>query len=133
MSTRAIIALEKPEGGYSTAWCWNDAYPDFLGFELRHYFKTPETIQELLNLHSFGIVCGKKEKENLDKTNICHDGQEARFIKLSNKRYVLMHNYQGNIVEGQAPDGHFETIDDMLQCDLNYVYVFSGGKWTTYK
>ena len=135
MSTRAIIALLKSNGGYSTAWNWNDGMPSNLGHELRTYFTDKASIQELLELHSFSIVCGDKEKKQLiDRFPEQYKGENAsKFIKLSNNRNVLMHNYMGEIVEGKAPDGHFDTIDEMLQCDINYVYAFEDGKWTTYK
>lgn len=44
MSTRAIIAVPRSNGGYVTAWNWNDGMPDSLGRELRTYFMDKTSI-----------------------------------------------------------------------------------------
>ena len=44
-----------------------------------------------------------------------------------------MRPHHGGVVAGAEPDGYFKTIDEMLEQDLNYVYVFEDGKWKTYK
>lgn len=135
MSTRAIIAVPRSNGGYVTAWNWNDGMPDSLGRELRTYFMDKTSIQELLDLHSFSCICGEKlKKELMDEFPENYQGEKAsRFIKLSNNRYILMQPHQGVVVAGAEPDGYFKTIDEMLEQDLNYVYVFEDGKWKTYK
>jgi len=135
MSTRAIIAVPKPNGGFATAWNWNDGMPDSLGRELRTYFMDRNSIQELLDLHSFQCVCGDKlKKELMTAFPKQFEGDKADyFVTLSNNRKVLMAPHNGGVVDGREPDGHFDTIEDMLGCDINYVYVFEEGKWKTYK
>ena len=135
MSTRAIIAVPKSNGGYATAWNWCDGMPDSLGRELRTYFMDKVSIQELLDLHSFDCICGEKIKNELmHDFPEQHKGEKGgKFVKLSNNRYALMFPHHGKVVDGREPDGHFDTIDDMLGCDINYVYVFEDGKWKTYK
>jgi hypothetical protein len=131
MSTRAIIALPVTTDngeviGYETAWCWNDGSPGDLGAELRRYFKTEETVKELLKLHSFSSIWGPK-MGILDVMNV---GDEC--VMLSNNRLVLMHPHNGSVVAGQDERGFFATILEMVQQDLNYVYTFEDGKWTTH-
>lgn len=128
MSTRAIIALPI-DGGYETAWNWNDGSPSSLGTELRRYFKTEEQVRELIKEHSFSIICGKKDKDDLIQN---YGTAEEEFKKLSNNRYILQHNRDGGVVEG-GENGFIKTINEMLKYDLNYVYVFENGKWKTYK
>ena len=130
MSTRAIIALPAP-GGFITAWNWNDGGSTNLGTELRKYFQSENIIRERLAPHSFSCVCSKKEKEELIR-EFPDTAKEGDFLCLSNGRYILKRKHHGSVVEG-GKDGFFETIDQMLQCDLNYVYVFENGKWKTYK
>lgn len=123
MSTRAIIAL--PVGkGYETAWCWNDGGPDNLGYELRRYFKDEASVRQLIKEHSFSTIVGPR-------TIIGYMREGDKCICLSN-RFLLKHPYDGKVVEG-GKNGFFQTVDEMLQCDLNYVYVFENGKWKTYK
>ncbi len=125
MSTRAIIALPTPKG-YITAWCWNDGDPNNLGRELRSYFKSESHVRQLIKEHSFSTILGPRTI-----TEYMSDGDTA--CALSNLRYLLKHPYNGNVVAGTGKYGFFKSIDDMLQQDLNYVYVFNDGKWETYK
>ncbi len=124
MSTRAIIALPTPKG-YITAWCWNDGGPETLGRELRTYFTDEDSVKQLLDLHSFSTICGPRTINEYMR-----DGDKA--VVLSNTRFVLMHPHDGKVVAG-SDKGMFENVEDMLEQDLNYVYVFNNGKWKTYK
>lgn len=125
MSTRAIIALPVRDG-YETAWCWNDGGPSNLGAELRRYFKTKEDVRFLINEHSFSNILGPRTIGDYVRGN-------ARGIYLPNGRWILQYPYQGKVVEGTGEMGFFKGIPEMLECDLDYVYVFRNGKWTTYK
>ena len=49
------------------------------------------------------------------------DGDTA--IVLSNLRYVLMHPHNGQVVAGKGKYGFFDSLEEMLGQDLNYVYV----------
>ena len=130
MSTRAIVAIPVKDG-YETAWCWNDGSPSNLGQELRKYFKTQAQVRELIKEHSFSFVCGKKfKKEMLEQ--FPEQVTENNFKLLSNKRYVLQHNHDGKVVCG-GENGFFTTIQEILEHDLNYVYVFENYRWKTYK
>ena len=130
MSTRAIIAIPV-KGGFETAWNWNDGSPMNLGRELRRYFKTKDQVKELITLHSFSTICGNKEKKELLHL-FPNYTTEDNFIKLSNNRYALQRDYDGHVVVGKE-NGFFESIKEMLEQDLNYVYVFKNGEWKTYK
>ena len=125
MSTRAIIALPTSKG-FITAWCWNDGGPGCLGRELREHFKTEDDVRQLLRLHSFSSILGPRTIND-----VMSDDDKA--VVLSNLRYVLMHSYNGKVVVGSGKHGYFKTIKEMLEQDLNYVYVFENGKWKTYK
>lgn len=131
MSTRAIIALPTKKG-YITAWNWNDGYPDSLGYELKKYFKSKSQVMELINAHSFSIICGDEEKEEL--INLFPERiSEENFSKLSNGRYIKRDTHHGRVVAGTGKYGFFRTLEDMLGQDLNYVYIFNDGKWETHK
>ncbi len=133
MSTRAIVAIPT-KGGYKTAWCWNNGYPDSLGTKLRRKFKTEEDINELINLHSFECLYSKREAER--RINSGYDwslGHPIYYVRLYNNMHVLMEEHNGKVVAGRGPDGFFKDIDEMLEQDLNYVYVFENGKWKTYE
>ena len=136
MSTRAIIAVAEEIKGYSTVWVWNDGSPDCLGRELRNFFYDEASIQELLELHSVSCICNETVKKDLMTDfpeRFGGDDPEAEFIQFSNGEYAVMDGNDGVIVVGKAPYGHMDTIEEMLAQDLNYVYVFEDGKWTTYK
>ncbi|SFU94530.1 hypothetical protein [Butyrivibrio sp. M55] len=125
MSTRAIIALPV-KGGYETCWNWNDGGPSYLGKELRTYFKDEASVKSLIQTKSFSTILGPRSINDYMKEG---DRAEA----LPNGRYLLLHKYQGGVIDGEGDNAFFKTIDDMLQCDINYVYVFENGKWKTYK
>ena len=44
-----------------------------------------------------------------------------------------MHSNDGKVIAGKGKHGFFNTLNEMLGQDLNYVYVFENGKWKTYK
>ncbi len=125
MSTRAIIAMPTQKG-YITAWCWNDGGPDNLGRELRKYFRDKESAKQLISIHSFSTICGPRTIEEFMK-----DGDTA--VALSNLRYALVHPHQGKVVAGTGKYGFFRTIQEMLEQDLNYVYIFDEAGWKMYK
>ena len=125
MSTRAIVALPTSKG-FITAWCWNDGGPNNLGRELKRYFKEEDSVRQLINLHSFSSLWGPRTI-----TSCMSDGDTA--IVLSNLRYVLMHPHNGQVVAGKGKYGFFDSLEEMLGQDLNYVYVFEDGRWNTYK
>ena len=129
MSTRAIIALPAKDG-YETAWCWNNGGPSNLGRELRRYFKSEELVRKLIGEHSFSTVLGPYGLADIMSK---FQEDDDKIICLPNARFVLKHGCQGGVVAGKAPDGHFGSIEEMLQEDLNYIYVFENGKWKTYK
>ena len=127
MSTRAIIAYKMPNyGTYATAWCWNDGGPENLGRELRRYFKDKTQVMELIKLHSFSTILGPKSI-----IKFMHEGDRA--VCLSNNRFPLLHPHNGIVVEGRGELAYFDTIEDMLDQDVNYVYIFEDNKWITYK
>jgi len=127
MSTRAIIALPCKEG-YETCWNWNDGGPDNLGRELRRYFRSLEEVRSLLQTKSFSIICGPNTINDY-----LQNGDTA--VVLPNLRYLLVHPYQGGVVAGRGKRAIFKSIQEMLDQDINYVYVFDPetNKWTTYK
>ncbi|MBP5331912.1 MAG: hypothetical protein J6Y89_08690 [Lachnospiraceae bacterium] len=125
MSTRAIIALPTKKG-YITAWNWNDGSPECLGQELKKYFKTEDDVRSLVSLHSFSTIFGPKQI-----SEFVNDGDTA--VMVANNRWVLQHPHDGKVVAGSGAHGFFRTIENMLEQDLNYVYVFENGKWKTYK
>ena len=127
MSTRAIIAL-KTKDGYETCWNWNDGGPDSLGRELRRHFTDEKIVRELVKIKSFSIIDNKKTIFEFMRT-----GDSA--VALTNNRYVLKHSHQGDVVAGEGENAMFYYIQDMLDQDINYVYVFDPevGKWKTYK
>lgn len=125
MSTRAIIALPT-EGGYNTAWCWNDGGPQNLGRELRTYFKEEWLVKLLIEEHSFSSIWGPKTiKEYMLKDDTA--------VVLPNVRFLLKHPHNGKVVAGSGEYGFFSDVKEMLEQDINYVYVFENGKWKTYK
>ncbi len=132
MSTRAIIAIPTKKG-YKTAWCWSNGFPDCLGAKLRRYFKTEEEINELINLHSFSYIYSEREAEKRMKGFDLEYATNSSYVRLYNNAHVLMDEHDGKVVAGRGPYGFFKDIDEMLDQDLNYVYVFENGKWETYK
>ena len=130
MSTRSIIALPT-DSGYITAWNWNDGGPENLGYELKNHFESEPQIRELIDHHSFSCVCDDACKTALI-TAWPSMVSEKDFIKLSNGRYIKKDRHHGKVVAG-GENGFFESVDEMLEQDLNYVYVFEDGKWKTYK
>ncbi len=126
MSTRAIIAL-RTEDGYETCWNWNDGDPNNLGRELRTYFKEESDVRSLVQIKSFSTIFGPRTISDYMQ----QPGDTA--VCLPNRRFLLLHPHQGSVVDGKGDAAFFKTIDDMLQCDVNYVYVFEDGKWVTYK
>ncbi len=136
MSTRAIIAVPTAKG-YKTSWNWCDSFPDDLGKTLRTKFTTKNLVDELISYHSFEAVYTRSEFESYVRwraENLIHsDGK--RFIELSNGCVLSMDIHHGKTVAGSGKYGFFRTIDEMLEQDLNYVYVFEteSGKWKTYK
>ena len=131
MSTRAIIAIPTPKG-FITAWNWNDGGPENLGHELKKYFKSKSQVMELINAHSFNIVCGDELKDELMRLYPKWNTEE-NYTKLSNGRYIKQEPFGGKVVAGSGKYGFFHTLKDMLDQDLNYVYVFNDGEWEMYK
>jgi len=134
MSTRAIISIPTAKG-FKTAWCWCDGFPSSLGRTLRNKFKTEALANELINYHSFESVMTANEHIDFKKwrkeAKISFDNE--KFIKLSNGCFIHMHAHHGKTVTGSGKYGFFRTIKEMLEQDLNYVYVFENGKWKMYK
>ena len=125
MSTRAIIALPT-EKGYITAWCWNNGSPNMLGEELKKYFTKEKYVRELIRLHSFSYIHGPNE--------ICEYAEKGDdTVPLTNGRVILQHPHNGHVVAGMGKWGFFRDIETMLGQDLNYVYIFDGSHWKTYK
>lgn len=129
MSTHAIIALPCKEG-YETCWNWNDGYPAYLGRELRQHFRSIDAVRELMETKSFSVICGPRRINDY----MTEDGDTALYLPLSN-RYLLIHPHMGGVVEGKGKRAIIKTIQDMLDRDVNYVYVFDPetNKWKTYK
>ena len=44
-----------------------------------------------------------------------------------------MHPHNGKVVAGKGEFGYFKSVKEMLEEDINYVYVFKNGKWEMYK
>lgn len=131
MSTRAIIAIPVT-GGYETCWCWYDAYPSDLGAQLRNFFKTAEQVKELISVHSFGGMYGKIAMTQMRRAYPTYAGTD-KWYKLSNNRYLSMSDKSsGTVIGGEGENGFYKSIQDMLGEDINYVYVFEDGHWTTY-
>lgn len=127
MSTRAIVA--KPvEGGYETAWCWNDGGLAGLGYDLT-YFKTEEDVNGLIKLHSFSRLGDYEEKRWWERYNMSGD----RITELPNGMYARQDEHHGNVVAGEGENGFFRDIRAMLEEDLSFVYVFRNGKWDIYR
>ena len=124
MSTRAIIALPTPTG-FITTWCWNDGNPNNLGYELKRYFKEEKYVRQLISLHSFSSIWGPREIND-----VMSDGDTLIAL---NSRCVLMHPHNGKVVAGKGEFGYFKSVKEMLEEDINYVYVFKNGKWEMYK
>lgn len=130
MSTRAIIAYPVKDG-YITAWQWDDGYPENLGIKLKREFTKEDDVKELLSYHSFSCVVSEQEKNELIK-EFPDTLTEKEFIRLSNGMFILFYPFSGGVIEGED-DGFFLSVEEMLQCDLNYVYVYNSGKWEVYK
>ena len=129
MSTRAIIAIpgtHNKKKGYITTWCWNDGSPDILGKELKRHFTKEKFISQLIEAHSFSSIWGKSDI--LDMVTV-----DDKITVLKNGRFLLQRPYMGKVVDGKGKNGFFEKIEDMLGCDINYVYVFENNKWEIYK
>ena len=137
MSTRALIAVKKANGGYTTAWNWSDGGEELFE-KLNEYFMDRTSIEEILEMHSFACIMTEEEKADYDKINEANGISEAvlkddKWTKLSNGLLVLSRPHHGKVVDGREPDGHFDSIEDMLGCDVNYVYVFDrsgNGRWS---
>jgi excinuclease UvrABC helicase subunit UvrB len=132
MSTRAIIAIPV-DGGYNTAWCWNDGYPDNLGQTLRRKFKTREQVLEIVESHSFSSLMTKRIKADYDELCKSQCMDPATYKELSNGTFLKIDPHHGGVVAGEGENGFFENVKQMLEQDLNYVYVFENDKWKTYK
>lgn len=130
MSTRAIIAMPV-KNGFETAWCWNDGGPANLGAQLRQHFKTEKDVEELIKLHSFSSIIGPQALTDLIVNG--YFAADDRVERLNNNRLILKHKHDGDVIAGTGENGFFENIEEMLNQDLNYVYVFRDGKWVTYK
>ena len=136
MGTRAIIATSTARG-YKTAWCWLDGFPDILGRKLRTKFNTTELANELINYHSFESLMSPNECKAFvswrEKAGVSCD--DDSFIELSNGCILHMYPHHGKIVAGNGKYGFFKNIEEMLEQDINYVYVFDPErkKWKTYK
>jgi hypothetical protein len=136
MSTRAIIAVPTAKG-YKTAWCWCNGFPEAIGKTLKTKFTTKAHTEELDSYHSFQTVHTRVEHNRhitwRKKENIHFE--DDKFIELSNGCFLMMQLHNGKTVAGSGKYGFFRTIDEMLEQDLNYVYVFEteSGKWKTYK
>ena len=129
MSTRAIIATPT-ENGYVGAWNWYDSFPNVLGRKLQSNFKTLEQAKELISYKAFGSIYTAEEKAEYDeKTTIFNNCIEISGV--SKKPLYL--SYIGIDIEKHPFPYHFDSIADMLEQDINYVYVFENGKWVTYK
>ena len=126
MSTRTIIAMQTETGTYESAWCWNDGFPSILGRDLRRYFKTADQVHELLQTKSFSLLSGP-----IQVLKYVREGDKV--VHLRNGRCLLLHPKDGHVVAGEGSQAEFLSVQDMLQEDLNYVYIFENGKWQTWK
>ncbi len=123
MNSRAIIALEI-RNGYFSLWSWVNGSPEDVGAYLYKYFHSEEEVTELL---SYKSILGLFTDPSEDK----HKAFPGSFARLSNGLYVKYDDGRGKTVVGGL-NGYFRTTQDMLAQDIQYLYVFRNGTWTSY-
>ena len=138
MSTRAIFAKQLEDGKYLGGWQWNDG--NIIPSELTKRISTLAEAELLISLGEWRCLMNRNEKnehikfcESLNKNNPKHYAEEEKpkFQKIG-KYYVLLKNHKS--VEFNKPQ-IYDSIEDMLGQDVNYVYVFDTmvNKWIKHK
>jgi len=130
MSTRAIFAKQLPDGTYVGGWQWNDGgcfYPS----ELNKRFSTEEKVDELISVGEWKGIFSKKEKEEhiqWYKEKISKAEADDLMFKKIGQAYVLLDRIKEerkNKINNFYQPKNYESLDDMLGQDLNFVYVFN--------
>lgn len=127
MSTRAIIGIKRTDGTIIGSWNWKDGYD--IKNDLERDFKTLADVNFLLELGMFSTIYSKKEFEDF----VTWAAKEN--IDISDKRVV---NYGKSIIlqdkhHVDREPGEYKDIEEVLSQDINIVYMFENGKWTTYR
>lgn len=113
MSTGSNIAMQHPDGSFSSIFCKADGYPSGVGELLFHHYQDPDKVDSLIALGA--ISCLGEEIESVDDF-FAYSGTVA---------------YCRDFGDGDILISHFPTgtpVDDM--CQEEYLYVFmNDGKW----
>jgi len=131
MSTRAIIAMPTANG-FQGAWNWCDGMPSSLGETLRQFFTDEQSVNELIQQVSFDGVHTAKEKQEYEAW-MKRDGITntfKTFQKLNMQKEIYVSKDERDRFQKPL---FYQSIEDMLQEDINYVYVFGNGEWKTYR
>ena len=136
MSTRALIAMPYKQG-FMACWNWYDAYPSDMGARLRTSFKTVDSVKQLIQQGMIGRVYTTAEILSLFGETALKTGSTASgdsfFVKLDIPKSKGL--YVSRAARYDNKPKFYRSIKDMLQEDINYVYVFDPEKlkWSTYK
>lgn len=127
MSTRAIVGYKRTDGTIIGAWCWNDGYN--IKNNLKRDFKVLLDVEFILEVGMFSTIYSKKEYEDYIEWS------KTENIDISNKIFTP---YGKSIIVqdkhhiGREPV-HYNTIEEVLEQDINVAYIFESGDWKTYK
>ena len=135
MGTRAILAKQFKNGKYITGWQWNDG--DITIANLKKWFPKEEYLDTLISLGEWKGLYTDKNKEKFIAWCAENNIEEPVFTKIGNIN-ILLDKFK---MENKTEENEFcspkvyDSIKDMLDEDLNFVYVFNpeNGEWKKYR
>ena len=129
-NSNALVAQEISGGNYISLWVrYGD--PKLLGQALKKHFKTSVDVSSLISERSVTAVEGPKTGFQGELTR-----NNGTYRKPIGKGSVLVNKEKGDGVQKAGIPGTyggFSSLEELLNSDVQYVYVFSNGKWKTYQ
>lgn len=127
MSTRAIVGYKRTDGTVVGAWCWNDGYN--IKKDLERDFTSLVDVNFLLEAGMFNTIYTEKEysdflewakSENIDLSEKIFIPY-GRSIIVQDKRHI------------DTEPSEYESMEEVMDQDINIAYVFENGEWKEYR
>lgn len=127
MSTRAIIGIKRDDGAILGAWQWNDGAD--LEDLLNRYFGSDEAAEDLVHLGVFSSLMTTDDAESV-KIDLLKIGICSHYIPFHGAA-VFPADKRGQFFEGVPTV--YAGLEDALEQDINYVYLWENGRWQMYE
>ncbi len=124
MSTRAYIGIKNENGTVTAIYNQSDGGLDNLGHLLRKYFKTEESVKELLG---FGYI---SSVQDLETYNYCKENFSS-FNDAEWKELNTVSDCKIRLIPVREKAETLNDIEEVMGCMICYAYLFvpSENKW----